>query len=152
MKIFGCDPGNTSGYAIVDGEDIIDMGQIIFEDFMVFILKLDWSDIDVIVCEDFRLFRNKAQKQVGSDFQTVQCIGALRLISKQKSIPLIMQMSSILPIAERQAGIKMPKNHEESHEVSALLHVRFYQIRQNLFKSVGQRKAERIAKEIGKVN
>lgn len=147
MIMVGVDPGNTSGIAIVDGEEIVDMLQLKFDECLNWIMEHDWSDTKTIVCEDFRLFRNKAQKQVGSDFQTVQIIGALRLICKQQNIPLVMQMSNILSIAERQVGIKMPSKHEEGHEISALLHVRFYQIRHGLFKSAGQRKAERLAKE-----
>jgi hypothetical protein len=147
MIMAGFDPGNTTGIALVDGEEILEMLMLPFDDCLEWILQYDWSNVSTIVCEDFRLFRNKAQKQVGSDFQSVQIIGALKIISKKYEIPLIMQMSSILSIAERQVGLKMPTNHDQSHDVSALLHVRYYQIRQGIYKSMGQRKTDRLLKE-----
>jgi len=97
--------------------------------------------------EDFRLFKNKAKEQTGSDFQSVQCIGMVKFWARGKGVPVIMQMSSILPIAERQAGLKMPKDHSESHKIAALLHIRFWQIQKGLIPSVLQLKIQRTMKK-----
>ena len=127
--------------------DIFDLTQVKFDDFAKWLVEFDTEGLKFIIVEDFRLFPNKAKAQSGSDFQSVQCIGMIKFWAQGKNIPVIMQMSSILPIAERQAGIKMPKDHSESHKIAALLHIRFWQIQKGLVPSILQLKAERAMKK-----
>lgn len=140
MITIGIDPGNTTGWAAVDSKtgDIKELKHIPFETVSEFLSAYDWSQVDRVICEDFRLFPNKAKEQAGSDFQVVQVIGMVKQMVMMKNIPLIMQMSSILPIAERQAGLKIPKKHSESHKIVALLHTRFWMIHNRIIPSVAQ--------------
>jgi len=140
MYTVGIDPGNTTGWAAVDSKDgtIKELRHIPFDEISKFLATYDWSQVNRVILEDFRLFPNKAKEQSGSDFQVVQVIGMVKQVLSDKNIPLIMQMSSILPIAERQAGIRIPKKHSESHKIVALLHTRFWMIGHNLIPSVAQ--------------
>jgi len=140
MLTIGIDPGNTTGWAAVDSRtgDIRELKHIPFDDIMQFLIDYDWSQVDRVILEDFRLFPNKAKEQAGSDFQVVQVIGMVKQMMQMKRIPVFMQMSSILPIAERQAGLKIPKKHSESHKIVALLHTRFWMIGHGIIPSVAQ--------------
>ena len=139
----GIDPGNTTGWAVVDSKtgDIRELKHITFDDISQFLAEYNWSQVDRVIMEDFRLFPNKAKDQSGSDFQVVQVIGMVKQVLSGKNIPIFMQMSSILSIAERQAGIKIPKKHSESHKIVALLHTRFWMIGHNIIPSVAQMQA-----------
>lgn len=148
-RILGVDPGNMIGIAITElrSTNILELDQVKFDDFMGWLTSLDTEGIKYVIVEDFRLFKNKAKEQTGSDFQSVQCIGMVKFWARQHNIPMILQMSSILPIAERQAGLKMPKDHSESHKIAALLHIRFWQIQKGLIPSVLQLKIQRTMKK-----
>jgi hypothetical protein len=149
-RIIGIDPGNTVGIAVcpVTGVNLIEeLTQVKFDDFAEWLEGFDTTGLKYIIVEDFRLFKNKAKAQSGSDFQSVQCIGMVKFWARGKGIPVILQMSSILPIAERQTGIKLPKDHSESHKIAALLHIRFWQIQKGLTPSLLQLKAERAMKK-----
>lgn len=49
------------------------------------------SNASTIVCEDFRLFGHKAKQQTGSNMETSQLIGYLRMKAWGRDIPFVLQ-------------------------------------------------------------
>jgi len=56
-------------------------------------LALNRKKVDVVVCENFRLYQHKAQVQVHSQMETPRIIGALEYCCWLKNIPLYFQMA-----------------------------------------------------------
>lgn len=92
----------TTGYCIGNGDGtIIEIGEIRAKDFetrmeyhdAVLSLALNKKKVDVIVCENFRLYQHKAQAQVHSELETPRIIGALEYCAWLKKMPLYFQMA-----------------------------------------------------------
>lgn len=62
------------------------------EDYWYAIWMIIWhSGADVIVCESYRLFGNKAAQQTGSSMETPQLIGFLRMICWMNGKEFVLQ-------------------------------------------------------------
>lgn len=96
--------------------------QSAFEDLLPTFLEIEDVEVVLVVCEDYKLFRKKATKQVGSKFVASQIIGALKLWTKQQGIKLIMQDPDKKDLGEKYSGRKPPSNHALSHKVDAYNH------------------------------
>jgi len=85
---------------------------------------------DLIGYEVFRLYRSHALQQIGSDMQTSQCIGAIRLIGWLSGARIASQGASVKRAARASSPAwlkdylaKFPKSHDEAHDEDALLHL-----------------------------
>lgn len=99
---------------------------------------LDWLEFqnpDIwigIVCEDYINFGFKQRAQVWNKNETSQLIGALRAYGRRHSINVVLQRSVILPMAEKHFQVQLPKNHDNSHKISAYLHGAEYLLREGV--------------------
>lgn len=127
--LLAIDPGIYIGFATFDNKgNLNSMGQVHLNDFT------DWLEAqnpqpELLVVEDYRLFKHKALQQSGSKLETVKCIGIIESYCTRNKIPITMQAASILPIAEKLANIKRPTNHAIGHQICAVLHGEFYLIK-----------------------
>jgi hypothetical protein len=85
---------------------------------------------DVIGYEVFRLYKTHALQQVGSDMQTSQMVGMIRLIAWLSGSKIVSQGANAKRPAEASAPpwlkkylAKFPKRHDEAHDYDALLHL-----------------------------
>lgn len=91
---------------------------------------------DVVVCEDWRLSARHAKRLIGSNMQSSQFIGMVRLCCWVANVQLVMQPPAAMSTAERALNCghpsaddirhrlsKLPKSHDDSHDGSALLHL-----------------------------
>lgn len=85
---------------------------------------------EVLIYERFALYRSHALQLVGSDMQTAQCIGALRLVGWLSGTRLVSQGATIKASATRSAPrwltdyiATFPRTHDEAHDADALLHL-----------------------------
>lgn len=145
--ILAVDPGKTTGiYAFKDdGTEYnppmkLQLSMKDLENYLMLIAE----PITVIVYEDYQVLPHMAKHHAGSKVEAAQVIGMLRLFASIKKIHLVPQRASILPIAEKLTQVKMPKNHAQSHWVSAYLHGSYYLIKQGKMKTA-------LEKEIGNV-
>lgn len=133
-RILAIDPGITIGWALfLDGE-ATEMDEIQLGEFTYWLE--DSITPDLIVVEDYKLFKHLALQQSGSHLETVRCIGIIESYTTRYRVPLIKQPSGILPIAERWTDTRRPLNHAKGHnKICAYLHGEYYMIK-NHYKEV----------------
>jgi len=128
------DPGVTTGWATFfeDGR-LREFGQVLFSELMDLCHTLiEHYEVIHVIYEDYRIFAHKAHAHVGSRVPTVQAVGVIKASFMAKQIPITMQPSNILPIAEKWTQTKIPSDHSKSHQVSAFLHGSYYLIKNGL--------------------
>jgi hypothetical protein len=130
-KLFAFDPGLTTGWALFNYStgDLLDKGQVHFDDIFDWFLEMEGHlpQTIVIPVEDFRLMNGREKAQIGSRFETVQVIGAIRQWASRYRVPIEIQPPSIKPIAEKWSGLKPTGAHNKnSHWVDAYNHGIFH--------------------------
>lgn len=142
-RVLFIDPGEKVGWAradVAENGDWTDLrhGITSWKEFVtaVYGRQLKTFDVfapppyDVIGYEVFRLYATHAKALIGSDMQTSQCIGAVRLIAWLSGTKLVSQGANVKKSAEASAPpwltkhlSKLPKRHDEAHDYDALLHL-----------------------------
>lgn len=121
-KVAAFDPGGLTGVCCWDEDfEPYFMYQYTFEPLTD---VLPAFDAEFWVVEDYII--DPHVKQGGSRGPAMQVIGVLKAHSRKNGIKMYRQSRSILPIAEKWTGKKMPKNHKDSNPVSAYLHGEYY--------------------------
>lgn len=133
--LLAIDPGLTTGWAIFKNGVVNDLGSIRgVREFITWLEEVPnkYGPVTVIVVETYKLFRGKAQQQIGSEFEAVQVIGACDSWAMRNEVELIKQPSSILEIAPKWSKMPMPRDHSKSHHVAAYNHAFYYMITNNM--------------------
>lgn len=95
----------------------------------------DCCQYDVVVCEDWRLYPDKAKDFIGSTFPSVQFVGMVRLCVWQSSAKLVMQGANTKKTADKAmkvcmpdlyAKVTTPRAHDDAHDMDALRHLFFW--------------------------
>lgn len=137
-RVLFVDPGEKCGWvrAVVDDQgnwSEVRHGITAWKPFVLSLFerqaKFD-RGYDVIGYEVFRLYRTHALQQIGSDMQTSQCIGAIRLIGWLSGVRVVSQGANVKRTARGSAPrwlkdylAAFPKAHDEAHDEDALLHL-----------------------------
>lgn len=142
MIVVGFDPGVTTGWAGFDTKkdgpnvlpaDMVGYGQVRFEELIADLEnEPKIYGADIVVIESFQLLPSKAQKLIGSKFETIQAIGIIKSWAKRHGAKIVEQPPTIKKIAEKQTQIFPPKNHGQSHWVDAVNHAKYWMIKNNL--------------------
>lgn len=124
FKLLAIDPGKDTGWCTFRQGNIENFGICRGLDELVEFLQQQEDDpIGHIVMEDFKLFSHKAKQQSGSQLEVVQAIGMVKLWAKQQNIEITLQRSvDALKMGKVWSNVPMPKNHKNSHGISALYH------------------------------
>ena len=106
-----------------DGDDYRFAGydQVKLNDLPVWLNSLDPTP-DIIVYENFKLWKHRALQQSGSDLPAAQAIGMIKSYAMIHDITLVDQSPQILGSAAKMSGMKMPTDHSLSHWISAYNH------------------------------
>lgn len=130
------DPGDTTGWASFDDEgNVIEKGQLNLEELMDKCREWRSAPIKVVIYEDFRIFRHKAQKFAGNKMVVSQTIGIILSMAREAGAKVVSQPSSIKPIAEKWTQVKPRGPHSQSHEIDAYNHGKYYLIGEGICKS-----------------
>lgn len=129
-NILSIDPGMMIGWAIFNSGEVVELGQVHLRDFAKWLESSD-PQPELIVVEDFRLFKHLALQQSGSRIETAKCIGIVESYASRRGINVVLQAANILPIAEKWTGQKRPSKHEVGHKICAYLHGEYYLIKNN---------------------
>lgn len=142
--LLALDPGKTTGWAIFDGGgQVVDYGQENMDDLITLERLFDEHEISHIVVEDFKLFRHRASKQVGSRMEAPQVIGIAFAWSKKHNCEFIKQDPAIKPTAQKWSQLKPPSNHAQSHWVDAFNHGFYWLVLNKLRKTALEEELER---------
>jgi hypothetical protein len=99
---------------------------------------------DVIVCEAWRLYGSHAKTMIGSEFLSVQFIGAVKMFCRLTGTKYVSQPASAKTIGLARLEVDYPDYHElatrdiahdDGHDQDALMHLAAY-----TFKKYGPRR------------
>lgn len=137
-SVLAVDPGEQTGYAVFEWDRDENTYRILrynHRPWAEFARALhDGDPFDIIVYESWRLRRENALELAGSDMQSSQCIGALRLCGWVWDSVLIEQPPRIKPfIDQRMTGSPdgdpndyLPERSGVEHHRDALRHGHYY--------------------------
>jgi hypothetical protein len=130
MEILGIDPGGMNGLAWFGSDyQLKGFTQVNLHDFPL------WLDAhqpipDVVILENYRLWKHKALQQSGSDMPASQAIGMVKMYCKVRGITIVEQSPQILEPAQKMSQMPLPADHSKSHWVSAYNHVFWWLVKQ----------------------
>lgn len=138
------DPGAATGWAAFDklGEEI-NFGTCESIEELVHFLDTFPGKPRVVIYERYRLRKNKALQQSGSEMPASVAIGAIVTHAILWGSDTVKQEPSIKPMAELMSGIKPRGPHSQSHWVDALNHGVYYLVKKKIRKSKGAKEIER---------
>ena len=122
MKIMSFDPGETTGFAVLDTDTGSWMTGVIGLWHTIDSL-LDCHKPDVVVFESFKLYPDKAHTQVWSDFPAVKVIGVIEYLCEKKKVPVHSQSASQAKCLSFNTG---DQSKLSNHEYDALRHAVLY--------------------------
>lgn len=145
IRIIALDPGHQTGWA----RGVIEEGRLKdvvhgWSDWRSLSLALHKTmtgpePYDIVVFEDWRLRASSAREMLGSDMQSSQGIGAIRLccwLAMANGHPVIIEVQQPSHKAPANAlieryGLKLPKSEVE-HNRDALRHLWYYCLTNNI--------------------
>ena len=153
VRVIALDPGALTGWAAADIDETGEWSNlqhgILGEKEVVLMLADsqgfravqpdDAPAFDVIVYEDWVLYRKHVEEYVGSDMPYSQQIGQYRLIAWLSNTPIVKQGAARKQLALRQARAFWPeladkveaiqqRAHKNAHDGDALLHLWGYTV------------------------
>lgn len=129
------DPGESTGYCYFIKGKPAEHGIIRGQEKLNEWLQEQDLPIEQVVMEQFKLFSWKARQQAGSRMVTSQVEGAVLFWARMKEIPVDLQSpSEALPMGKIWSGVEMPRNHNNSHGISALYHGTYWLIKNGMKK------------------
>lgn len=133
MRLLAIDPGGMNGLCWWTGEDthMEQFTHIKLDDLPEWLEEFDPKP-ELIVYENFHLFKHRALQQAGSNLPASQAIGIIKSYAKRHHIKIVDQSPQILTNASKMTQMKMPSDHSQSHWVSAYLHGMWYMIGQGI--------------------
>ena len=135
VKFLGIDPGKANGIVLYDGAFRLVYMMTVHADDMVRFLS-QFKFVHTVIIEDYRLYPNKAHKQIYSDMETSRVIGRIEAWAEtQGGIRVIKQGSNILDNAFMWLGQKPPgKSNPRRHIMCANAHFVFWAVKQGHIK------------------
>jgi hypothetical protein len=130
------DPGLSTGWASFNQEgEITSKGILRGLDELISFLSDREDYPDVVIYEGYRVFGHKAKAHIGSKVEAVQAIGMIKVYASRWKAEIVEQPSSILSIAQLWSGVRLPSNHDKSHDIAAYNHGVYYLQKSGIRKS-----------------
>lgn len=122
-KYLAIDPGETSGWATFDATGtIIEMGQFPMSEITKQLDLLITSDLELVICEDYRNYAWKQQKKWSRN-DTSKIIGKIEIMCDLRGVEIRLEPASNKLIGYKWAGLgQAPTNHSISHQYDAIAH------------------------------
>lgn len=99
VKVVGLDPGETTGVCVFTGVSMTTVGQISTGQMPLAASRLRefilGHDPDVVVIEDYRVYKWKADQHAWAELHTPKLIGALHYICHIMKIPVVFQSAQV---------------------------------------------------------
>lgn len=127
MTILSVDPGRHVGWAYWNSVGRLLKHDIAEIDEFVDLLRHDYFQRPgVIVYEDFRLQRHRAERQSQSRMEASQVIGMLKLYGAVSEAIVVAQELEARDLGYMHSGIKPLTDHDKSHDLDAVAHGFYY--------------------------
>lgn len=143
MRLLSIDPGETVGWSLWEDRKLIEAGQSPMWEFADELYDgmvgdpgrrdAGWPEsrfvgIDKIVCEDFKLYPWELDNLEWDEVLTARLIGAIQLVTRITSTPLVLQGAQIKEAAERAGAehLFVEPLHPNRHANDAIRHAVFY--------------------------
>lgn len=143
------DPGETTGWASFSEQgEPTGNGQVSIVELIDLVERFKESEepISIIIYEDFKLYKHKASRQVGSRMPASQAIGIIRTLIRVTGAKEVTQMSDILSTAQKWTQVFPPGAHADSHRYDAYNHGMYYLIKEGRAKTALERKHDAMRK------
>jgi hypothetical protein len=128
-------PGVSTGWAGFDRNgEVVSKGILRGLDALIDFLQ-ECDRPDLVIYEDYIILPHKAKAHIGSKGETIQAIGIIKAACRQWGVPYETQRANIMSIAEKWSGVKLPSNHDRSHDISAYNHGVYYLQKNGIRKS-----------------
>lgn len=140
------DPGKATGVAAFNQQgEILDTKILKNEtDLDNYLDTLeDRKTVKVIIYEKYRVGFSYGQLTTnakygrthgGKSVPAEQAIGSILRTARKLKTEIVSQEPAILPVAAKWSGIPLPKNHDQSHHISALNHGIYYLTNKGILK------------------
>lgn len=135
MRVMAIDPGGTNGIAWFDDNYQLESFAHVKLANLPEWLSLHKPKPDIVIVENFRLWKHMALRQAGSHMPASQGIGIIKSYCFYNGIQLVEQSPQILQTAVLMSQMPLPKDHSKSHWVSAYNHA-FWWLVQNGYREV----------------
>lgn len=143
MKIIAIDPGEMTGWArgtIEDGVVNIEAnGYTPWQDFVIAFderMSEDQPPYDTVVYESWRLRKSSAMELIGSDLQSSQCIGAIKLaVWRAQKDGHVVRMRNQEPaiknvIDAMKGGTEYLPKSDKEHGKDAVRHLWYFAVKE----------------------
>jgi len=125
--LLALDPGETTGYAVMLLEPLLDSEQmpILVEHGVISRWRginkiLNVYNPDAVVVEKFLLYPWKAKEQAFSDMAPVQVIGVVEYLAEERSIPVVQQPAQVAKAVKISQELRSAIRN--SHAIDAVCH------------------------------
>lgn len=130
MRVLAVDPGGMNGLAwFREDYELEGFAQVKLDDLTMW-LENHGPKPDVVILENYKLWKHKALQQSGSDMPASQGIGIVKSYVKRNKMQLVEQSPQILQTAVLMSQMPMPADHSKSHWVSAYNHAFWWMVKQ----------------------
>jgi hypothetical protein len=127
VTVLSVDPGRHVGWALWNSSGrMLAHGTVEIEEFLGLLRRDYFQHPAVVVYEDFRLQRHRAERQSQSRMEASQVIGMLRLYAGVLDAELHAQELEARDLGYMHSGIKKPTDHDKSHDLDAVAHGFYY--------------------------
>ncbi len=128
MRILGIDPGETTGWGLLEGSRVLRVGEVKLPRIGEFLR--DFEEVDVYVVEDYvqrpdYLMKGK-RNNLWIPQHTAKIIGRVQQTAFLQGKPCILQQPSCKPAGYGFAGVKYVKGKKGTHMQDAVAHASFY--------------------------
>lgn len=147
MKVIGFDPGETTGFAILDQDgELLDFGQLkSMEALIEHLDRLDPTQFKQVIIEAYRILPGKQMMHTGRPVVTEQIVGMIKAWAIRKKVGVTTYWSSDKPIQQKHSGVKPTGAHSKSHWVDAYNHAWWWLFKNKYVVSELQRKKGMVA-------
>jgi hypothetical protein len=140
MRVLALDPGEATGWAwgtVTDGE--LEVGGWGFDPWKTVAMHLATKQVlgnareyDVLVYEAWRLRATAAKQLIGSDMQSSQMVGCIKLCGWLSGARIVSQEPAIKPVADKMMGgpeTYLPRSTVD-HDRDALRHLHYFHLKE----------------------
>lgn len=153
MIVLAFDPGETTGYALLDSDSvkILTMNSFTLTHLQHIetLLKPTSFTPTVVVLEQFKLYPGAAKHKVWSSFPTVEVIGVIKYLAGRWGIPVVEQSAADAKFIRLK---RTKEKRGDRHAYSALRHALLYLRRQGAdgeFRDLYNLRPRRVPKALG---